>query len=367
MNRRRIGVYLHVPFCDGKCPYCDFYSRRGSGEAYDRFLAAMRRAIFSAPVPEDTVADTIYVGGGTPVLLGAERLLSLLAAVRERFGGEQREITLEANPCAVDAAMLTALRQGGFTRISFGVQSLCDATLKTLGRRHSAKRALEAIEEAARAGFSHISADLMLAVPGQQVAEIEEAIDRLCETPIDHLSAYLLKLEPGTAFASRYPEPDEDFFADCYLAMVRRSEAHGFAQYEISNFAKSPAAQSLHNLRYWRCEEYLGIGPAAHSFVDGKRFFFPRDLDAFLDAPDCWSLVSEDGTGGDEEECLLLGLRLAEGIALASLGEPRRERILSAVPRLRAAGLLTAENGRISLTPQGFLVSNAVIAALLDP
>lgn len=299
---KAVGIYLHVPFCGGKCPYCDFYSRRGSGEDYDRFLAAAVRAIEAAPVSGEVSADTVYFGGGTPVLLGARRLNRLLSAVQKRFGAAQREITVEANPCAVGPEMLEELRAGGFTRISFGVQSLFEPTLQTLGRKHDAARAIEALREAARAGFAHISADLMLAVPGQTAEEIERSVDLLAAEPIDHLSAYLLKLEPGTAFAGRFDEPDEDFAAACYLAMARRSESHGFSQYEISNFARNSAAQSLHNLRYWRCGEYLGIGPAAHSFWNGRRFYFPRDLRSFLDAPDVWRLTVGDGPGGDEEE-----------------------------------------------------------------
>lgn len=359
---RRIGVYLHVPFCAGKCPYCDFYSRCGGEEEYDRFTDAAVRAIETAP---DGEADTVYFGGGTPVLLGERRLLRLLGAVARRFGGNWREATVEANPCAVSPPMLRALKAGGFTRLSFGVQSLCDPTLRTLGRRHDAARALAAIDEAAAAGFVHLSADLMLAVPGQTVGEIERSIDRLAETPVDHLSAYLLKLEPGTVFAQRYSEADEDFVAACYLAMVRRCGERGFSQYEISNFARGEQAQSLHNLRYWRCEEYLGIGPAAHSFLGGRRFYFPRDLEGFIRSPDVWALAADDGEGGGEEERLMLALRLTEGIALSSLSPGRRAAVETAAPRLEEAGLLRRREGRLLLTPEGFLVSNAVIAALL--
>ena len=362
---KAVGIYLHVPFCGGKCPYCDFYSRRGSGEDYDRFLAAAVRAIEAAPVSGEVSADTVYFGGGTPVLLGARRLNRLLSAVQKRFGAAQREITVEANPCAVGPEMLEELRAGGFTRISFGVQSLFEPPLPTLGRKHDAARAIEALREAARAGFAHISADLMLAVPGQTAEEIERSVDLLAAEPIDHLSAYLLKLEPGTAFAERFDEPDEDFAAACYLAMARRSESHGFSQYEISNFARNSAAQSLHNLRYWRCGEYLGIGPAAHSFWNGRRFYFPRDLRSFLDAPDVWRLTVGDGPGGDEEERVMLGLRLAEGIALDSLSDECRTAVERAARRLDGSGLLRWEKGRIALTREGFLVSNAVIAALL--
>lgn len=357
------GLYLHVPFCTGKCPYCDFYSQRGDEKTYDYYLAAMLKAIRS--FPDELHADTIYFGGGTPVLLGADRLLALLYAAQHRFGAKQAEITIEANPCAVDEPFLLCLAQGGFTRISFGVQSMNDDTLRVLGRRHTAARAAEMILAANRAGFAHISADLMLAVPNQSIDEINYSIDRLSALPIDHLSAYLLKLEEGTFFAKRYSEPDEDFAADCYLAMVKCCKLHGFSQYEISNFSKNKAAQGLHNLKYWQCEEYLGIGPAAHSFYDGKRFYFPRDLASFISADDPWKLTVDDSTGGDDDERLMLGLRLAKGVRFADFSPDFSNRLNQKAQLLCNSGLLTLSDEGIALTTQGFLVSNSVISALL--
>ena len=357
------GVYLHVPFCAAKCPYCDFYSRVGDAAVYDRYLAAMRRAIDR--FDGDFSADTIYFGGGTPVLLGADRLLALLNAVRRRFGGCQTEVTIEANPCAVDEPMLHRLAEGGFNRVSFGVQSMDDSTLHALGRRHTAGHAADMLRAAHRAGFAHISADLMLAAPGQRLEEIDASIQALAALPIDHLSAYLLKIEPGTRFAAQYDDPDEDFAADCYLRMAERCAKQGFSQYEISNFAKNEAAQSRHNLKYWRCEPYLGIGPAAHSFYGGRRFYFPRNLTAFVTAENPWSIAVADGAGGGEEERLMLGLRLSEGIRFCDFSDAAIERMKKKAPPLVAAGLLTATDSGIALTVKGFLLSNAVIAALL--
>ncbi|MEG2203928.1 MAG: radical SAM family heme chaperone HemW [Oscillospiraceae bacterium] len=364
MNSGRAGIYLHVPFCRAKCPYCDFYSRAGSDREREDYVAAAGRALEAAPF--SLSADTLYFGGGTPSLLGASALLGLAEAAARRFGlPADAEITLEANPGTVDAPMLRALRAGGFTRISFGVQSTDDAVLLTLGRRHTAAEAERAICAAHDAGFSHISADLMLAVPGQTVEGIVRDVAALAAWPIDHLSAYLLQLEPQTAFARRYAEPKEDFAADCYLAMVDACAAHGFSQYEISSFARAPAAKSRHNLKYWRCEEYLGIGPAAHSFVGGRRFYFPRELDSFLRSGQPWSLCVDDGPGGGDEERLLLGLRLCEGICPAQF--PAREAaLLRRAAPMAAAGLLQLRDGRIALTARGFLVSNRIIAALLE-
>lgn len=358
-----VGIYLHVPFCATKCPYCDFYSQAGTEADYDRYLAAMLRAIDC--FDGDVKADTVYFGGGTPVLLGTERLLALLNAVRCRFGDRQTEITLEANPCAVDEPMLRRLAEGGFNRISFGVQSMNDDILRVLGRRHTAQRAAEMICAAHRAGFSHISVDLMLAVPGQCLEEIDVSIKTLTALPIDHLSAYLLKIEPGTLFAGQYAEPDEDFAADCYLKMVDSCVQQGFSQYEISNFAKTQEAQSRHNLKYWRCAPYLGIGPAAHSFYNGRRFYFPRNLAAFIAAENPWAMTVDDGLGGDEAERLMLGLRLSEGICFNDFSDAFAERMKKKAPPLLAADLLRMTDCGIRLTTKGFLLSNAVIAALL--
>lgn len=358
-----VGIYLHVPFCDSKCPYCDFYSQKGHDAEYDRYVAAMLRAIDS--FSDKTTADTIYFGGGTPVLLGAARLATLLDAVQRRFGQNPSEVTIEANPCAVDEPFLHQLAQSGFNRISFGVQSMSDRTLKVLGRRHCAQQAADMILAASQAGFQHISADLMLAVPGQDTQEIDMSIDALSSLPIDHLSAYLLIMEPGTFFAKHYPEPDEDFAADCYLKMVESCQRHGFNQYEISSFAKCTNAQSQHNLKYWRCQPYLGIGPAAHSFYNGRRFYFPRNLTAFSAAENPWEITVDDGLGGDESERLMLGLRLSEGISFSDFSSDAVKRIQQKAQPLCDAGLLSLDERKIALTTQGFLVSNSVIAALL--
>jgi len=357
------GVYIHIPFCVRKCPYCDFYSAAGSETERLVYANAVVRAIENAPW--DFAADTLYLGGGTPTVLPPAALVSILAAAQKRFGLQDAECTVEANPGTVTADDLRALADGGFTRVSFGVQALDGGLLHTLGRIHTADDALETIAAAERAGFSHISADLMLAVPGQTLSHIRAAVRRLADTAVDHLSAYLLQIEEGTPFFGRVAEPQEDFAADCWRAAREACAEAGFSRYEISNFARSPAAQSRHNLHYWRCEEYLGVGAAAHSFLEGKRFFFPRDRAAFSAAGDVWALPVPDGDGGGEEERILLGLRLVEGIAPDAFCGKTRARLLSRAAPLCDAGLLRLERGRLSLTDEGALVSNAVIAALL--
>jgi len=363
MSKGAGGVYVHIPFCVRKCPYCDFYSAP-AGEAERRaYTEAVLRAVETAPW--EFAADTLYIGGGTPSLLPPEDLIAVRAAVGRRFGLKNAECTVEANPGAVTAESLKRLADGGFTRISFGVQALDDTLLRTLGRIHTARDALDAVEAAARAGFRHISADLMLAVPGQTIAHIRDAIRLLSATPVDHLSAYLLQIEEGTPFYGRVAEPEEGFAADCYRAAADACAQCGFSQYEISNFARSAKAQSRHNLHYWHCDESLGIGPAAHSFLAGKRFFFPRDTGAFSAAADPWRLPVPDGDGGGEEERILLGLRLCEGIAPAAFSPDTAKLLSERAAPLIAAGLMKRRGDRLALTREGFLVSNAVIASLI--
>lgn len=363
------GIYIHVPFCLRKCPYCDFYSLTYSDEAADAYAEALLRAIGTQPFG-DFRADTLYFGGGTPILLGPERLGRVLEAARAAFSlPGDAEITLEANPHAAMAGELSALRQAGFNRISFGVQSLCDSELSALGRLHSAAEAKRAILDAAAGGFENISADLMLAIPGGTGESLAASVDGLAALPLSHISAYLLKLEEDTPFGRKKDAltlTDEDAAADLYLTCVSRLAEHGFAQYEISNFAKSGGV-SRHNLKYWRGEPYLGIGPAAHSYLGGRRFFFPRNLAAFLAAERPFALTVDDGPGGDMEEALLLGLRLTEGVDVAALpvAPAERDSLIEKTRRLEAAGLTRVAGNRVSLTPQGFLLSNSVITALL--
>lgn len=366
-----IGLYIHVPFCGGtKCPYCDFYSVCYSDAAATAYAAAVRRnlRLYGERSGREAV-DTVYFGGGTPVLLG-EHLTELLAAIREDFTLlPDAEITLEANPAECDVAILRTLREGGFNRVSFGVQSLWDEELRQLGRRHTAEEAVEAVRAASEAGFANISADLMIATPGQTMQSLERTLDGLLSLPVTHVSGYLLKVEEGTPFhRQRIWEqlPDEDTQAEAYLRVVERLSRAGFRQYEISNFAK-PGLECRHNLRYWRCEDYLGIGPAAHSLYGGKRFAVAPDLAAFMGASEQQVSVTDDAPLSFSER-LMLALRLNEGVDLATLcGEEGRDPapLLAKSRTMARGGLLTMEDARIALTPQGMLVSNEVITQLL--
>lgn len=364
--REPVGIYIHIPFCRRKCPYCDFYSLPFADAIADSYTDAVCRALRTQPFAASG-ADTVYFGGGTPSLMGAQRLGQILAAVADAFPlSAGAEISIEANPTAALLDELPALRATGINRISFGVQSLVDSELRALGRRHSAADARNAILAAERAGFAAISADLMLAIPGQTRESLAGSIDGLAALPLQHVSAYLLQIEEGTPFGAQKNAlslPDEDAEADLYLDAVYRLEQHGFAQYEISNFARD-GAECRHNLIYWRCGAYLGIGPAAHSHWNGRRMYFPRDLAAFLAAPEPFALLVDDGAGGGFEEDAMLRLRLREGFSVPP-DHPAAARLLQTARQLQTQQLVRVRGSTISLTPEGFLLSNSVTGTLL--
>lgn len=342
------GLYIHVPFCVRKCPYCDFYSEKFSRAESENYVSAVIRNL--ARYPEKF--GTVYFGGGTPALIYPQ----ISGILREIDISDGAEITVECNPDVVNGDILAVLKNAGVNRISFGVQSLNESELSALGRLHGAESAEKAILQAFSAGFRNISADIMLGVPNQTEKSLIGTIDRLAELPLTHVSAYLLKIEQNTPFGKNPPDvPDEEQQAALYLAAVRRLEEHGFRQYEISNFAKD-GFQSQHNLIYWNAGEYVGIGPAAHSYYNGKRFAVPRNLADFI-GNNAQNEVITDENPDVYEEKIMLGLRLSRGISL----DDRIERRLRLIP----SEYYCIKDGRISLTPKGFLVSNEIISTIL--
>lgn len=366
-----LGLYLHVPFCLSKCPYCDFYSVPYSEAKANAYTQALLRTTVCLSEEGRPVVDTIYFGGGTPILLG-RRLLDILEALKVVYKfSPDCEITVEANPAAMTLDTLTDLRKGGFNRISLGVQAANDTQLRKLGRLHNFQQAEESVDAARRAGFSNISVDLMLATPGQTKDDIDSFLDSF-DRRVTHISCYMLTVEDGTPFARQHIEtlcPDEDASTELYLYAAKVLEEHGFLQYEISNFSR-PGLESRHNLKYWNCEEYQGFGPSAHSFRKGRRTYFPSDVEQFLSAPNPWDLVQVESDGGSFFEYAMLRLRLTEGLVLgeASKRYPGQDfsPILRRASELQSHDLVVAENGAVSLTRNGFLLSNQVIAKLLE-
>ena len=360
-----LGIYIHVPFCGKKCGYCDFYSVCYSKQQAELYVKAVLRNL-QAYSDKSRVIDTVYFGGGTPTLLTSEQTESILRGIQENFDlADDAEVTIEANPNTLTPEKLLELRNIGINRLSIGVQSLCGSELEILGRTHSPERAEKAVRDAADAGFTNISCDLMLGIPHQTPDSLRHSIDRLTALPITHVSAYLLKIEEGTPFDCGEiigSLPDEDASAELYLQMVRLLAERGFEQYEVSNFAQK-GFESRHNCRYWKCLDYLGIGPAAHSCYGGRRFAVPRDISAFISSDIQPTEVTDESPCGFEEFAMLR-LRLAEGLLLGDV-EEHRKKIKKKIPPLVKAGFITYKNDRISLTPKGFLVSNSVIERLI--
>ena len=352
-----LGIYFHIPFCRRKSRYCDFYSvETAHDNVKNAYVNALLRRLREYPAALE--ADTIYFGGGTPSMLTPEQIHPLIRGCKEHFNvAADAEITMEINPATADAGALTGYLESGVTRLSVGVQSLCDDELRELGRLHTAEEAREFVRLAHAVGFREISCDIMLGTPLQTRESAARTLNELCELPITHVSAYMLKIEDNTPFAREYRRlalPEEDVLCGIYLNTVATLEAAGFMQYEISNFAKK-GSECRHNLKYWRCEEYIGIGAAAHSFFEGKRYGARRDIESFIDGKD---IETFDGEGGDEDELLMLGLRLREGVSA-------NERLIKIARRFINAGFMQLSNGRLCLTPQGFLVSNEIIASLI--
>lgn len=359
---RKAGLYLHIPFCEKKCAYCDFYSVFKTDEMMDKYLSALTLEIKKWGGRFDRPIDTVYIGGGTPSLLG-ERIIPLLNCVKENFNLQKDcEITVEINPNA-DGEFLQAAYRAGVNRLSMGVQSGNDETLKILGRNHTARVAESTFKKARETGFKNISLDLMIALPESDLSTLKNDMDFLCRLNPEHISAYILKIEENTAFSrnKNLNIPDDDGAAQQYLFMCEYLEQKGYRQYEISNFSKS-GAQSRHNLKYWRLDEYLGIGPSAHSFVGNERFYYPRDLKAFINSPQTVS----DGSGGDNTEKLMLSLRLCEGADLTQYVKELPEDLKKEISNLQKANLVLFDGKTLKLTPKGMLVSNSIITDITE-
>ena len=372
-----IGLYIHVPFCVSKCPYCDFYSARPTDDgALDRYatgvLAALDRwaARLTAGTGEAPTADTLYFGGGTPSLLGGERLAAILRRADERFSlfAGEPEVTLEANPADDLADTLAAFAAAGGNRLSLGMQSADERELALLGRRHTPADVERTVNAARSAGIGNISLDLMLGIPEQTGESVRRSAERIAALGATHASAYLLKLEPNTRYGQCPPPlPDEDTTAELYMTAMQALTDAGYRQYEISNLA-FPGRESRHNLKYWNSDPYLGIGPAASSCLGGRRFTYPRDTAAFLAGGEPVDEPDREIPTGSPEEYAMLRLRLTDGIDAAAFAA-RFGRGLPETWRRRAEALpsplVTVDGDGIRFTREGFLLSNTLIERIL--
>ena len=377
-RNRPLGLYLHIPFCKAKCAYCDFYSLPHSQEKMDAYAAALARHITEvAPQMQNHRVDTVYFGGGTPSYLGHKRLIALLKTVKKQCRvWDRAEITLEANPdSAGDWRALRALRRAGFNRISLGVQSSDDETLRRLGRVHTWQQVKDAVAACRKAGLDNISLDLIYGLPDQTMEQWENTLaDALVLAP-RHISCYGLKLEEGTPLYDRRESlnlPDGDLQADMYLYAVELLTQNGYQQYEISNFAQ-PGYESRHNLKYWQLDDYMGFGPGAHSCIGRTRYSYVRDLDRYLAGVlHGEDMIDEYETIGDFEraaEYLMLGMRTVHGVSRAEYERLYRSDFSGIAQQLEEfvrRGWAVADGERWHFTPSGFLLSNVLIGKLLE-
>ncbi|MDC7118521.1 radical SAM family heme chaperone HemW [Corynebacterium amycolatum] len=376
------GVYLHVPFCATRCGYCDFNTytpgQLGSGATQGDYLDAIVAELEMAVVKHPELArgaDTVFIGGGTPSMLGASGLRRLLDGVRNSFGlADDAEVTTESNPESTSPEFFEGLAEAGFTRVSLGMQSAVPHVLTTLDRTHTPGRPAAAVAEARAAGFEHINLDVIYGTPGESMSDLDTTLEAVLATDVDHVSAYSLIVEPGTAMARKVrrgelPMPDDDDLADRYERIDAALSQAGFSWYEVSNWAK-PGGQCGHNMLYWRDGNWWGAGPGAHSHLDGTRFYnvkHPARYAATISGGELPIKDSERLTAEDRHtEKIMLGLRLAEGIDANLLGEDE----LGKARRQAEAGMVefvSVDCGqRIQLTNRGRLLADAIIVDILS-
>ncbi len=377
LGGRPFGVYVHVPFCATRCGYCDFNTytpgELGSAASPASWLDAARAELaLAARVlgPAAPPADTVFVGGGTPSLLGASGLAAVRDAVRSTFGlADDAEVTTESNPESTSPEFFAGIRAAGFTRVSLGMQSAAPHVLAVLDRTHTPGRAVAAAREARAAGIAHVSLDLIYGTPGERDADLRASFDAVLDAGVDHVSAYALIVEEGTALAARVrrgelPAPDDDVLAERYELVDATLTAAGLPWYEVSNWARSAAARCRHNLGYWLGGDWWGIGPGAHSHVGGVRWWnvkHPAAYAARLAAGASPAFARETLTTSERRvERIMLELRLSAGLSAAVLDPDG----LAAARTAAADGLLELHADRAVLTPRGRLLADAVVRAL---
>ncbi len=383
-DKKRLGIYIHIPFCLSKCAYCDFNSAPApDGNCITRYvnavIAHMERYRVGAKQYEP---DTVFIGGGTPTSIPMEELVRLIKAVKRNFRLTKNvEFSMEANPATVTGEGLARLRRMGVNRLSFGLQSAHENELKVLSRLHSRQDFVRSYKMAREAGFDNINIDLMFGIPYQTIDSLMHTLHFVTRLNPDHISLYDLKIEPGTKFYRDYDQikpflPEEDTEADMYLSAIEFLRNRGYYQYEISNFAR-PGRMCMHNLKYWNCEEYLGFGVSAHSYFNGNRFAFTPDREKYcraMEVPGSPIKLTVENEAVEERERLgeyiMLRFRLTEGLDtrefIRRFGTSFEALYGHKLNRFIKGGYMTCQGGRYALTPQGMFVSNYILSEILE-
>jgi oxygen-independent coproporphyrinogen-3 oxidase len=374
---KKLGIYIHVPFCIKKCGYCDFYSVKWDEESENSYIRSAIDEIKGYRELEDYIVDTIFIGGGTPSVIMPQNIEKLIAAVKDTFTVAQNaEISMEANPNSL-SQNLKIYKETGINRLSIGIQSLKDDILKRIGRIHNFSEALQAIDLAQKQGFDNINADVMFNIPGQTLEDITDTIYQLISKDIRHISFYSLKLEEGTQMYSLEKNkvitmPVEDLEREMYYAGRTIMEEHGLMQYEISNFAVK-GYECRHNLKYWNQEEYIGIGPSAHSFMGNTRYNNPSNLKEYTLSSGKEGFKRNIQEVMDEDELMfeyiMLRLRLTEGLKFAEFknkfNRDFEETYKAQIEKLLKDNLIYLDDEGIRLTHRGMDISNYVFASFM--
>ncbi|MBQ9080594.1 MAG: radical SAM family heme chaperone HemW [Clostridia bacterium] len=372
---KKLGIYIHVPFCRAKCLYCDFCSHPPRNGEKTEYVEALKRQIASYRERFcGYTADAVYFGGGTPTLLSSDQLGGILDALRASITvSEDAEITSECNPATVDRTALTKLRAAGINRLSIGAQSFNDDELCALGRLHNAANVTSTFDDARAAGFDNISLDLMYGIPRQTRDSWQATLDAAIALSPEHISAYGLRVEQGTPFGTMGDSlvlPDENLTAQMYLDATERLEQAGIYQYEISNFA-CRGRESRHNIKYWKCDEYVGFGVAAHSYFDGERYAAPTDIDSFVSG----KFIDEQSVARVDEheaevEFVMLAMRLRDGLRCEEyrkrFGIDPAEKYTPRFAPYVVSGHVVADERGYRFTREGMLVSNYILSDVLD-
>jgi len=377
---KKVGIYIHVPFCKSKCAYCNFYSL-SSKAGGDKLIPAYQSAVikhieeYSAQL-DGYLIDTVYFGGGTPSHYGASRMIGILSALKK--SGHvllDSEITAEINPASITREELIRLRRAGFNRISLGIQCVDDPTLKSLGRTHTFADAEETFRDARQAGFKNISVDIIYGLPSQDKEAWAQTVARVAGLKAEHISCYSLKIEEGTElfmFKDSPFLPDDDVQADMYLYAVDILARFGYKQYEISNFARR-GFESKHNIKYWLGEDYIGFGPGAHSYVGQCRYSFTEDVEEYIEQVKLGrNIVEHEEEMSDFEnagEYLMLRLRTTHGISeeeYYNIYRLKMDFVLELLHNYEQSGWASFQDGRWRFTPKGFMLSNSLIGEILE-
>ncbi len=382
LNKRRLGLYLHIPFCKSKCAYCDFYSFvPGEDGVCERYVAALKKHMETYKKScADYAPDTVFIGGGTPTALPIELLLDLIRSVKHNFSlSKGVEFTVEANPATVSLKDMRKLRRAGVNRLSMGLQSADNNELAALSRLHRRQDFEDAFNNARRAKIWNINVDVMYGIPRQTVASVMKTLNYVTRLEPEHISFYNLKIERGTPFwqmKDRLELPGEDAEYEMYMRGVEFLASRGYKQYEISNFAK-PGYQCMHNVKYWNCDEYLGLGAAAHSFFNGNRFSFCRDAERYMRALEdpgadiritdsTEQITTKERVG----EYVMLRMRLTDGISerefFRLFGKDFEAMYGRGLAKYISGGYVEKNGDRWSFTPRGMFVSNYILSDILD-